>query len=199
MQDFGVSVEQFFGGWVGEADGVGGVEDDHGIDAIFQQGAEVFLGDAEFAGLLLELVVERIEFLLGSNEFAVLLDRVFECGEEEVEHLPSVGGDQVMLSFEGHFEAGVGFDAVSHASVDEERLDAVEEVFGVVGFSEVVVGVAFETFENAGGIGESGEEDDWDGGGMGVGFESEAHFIPVHDGHIDVAQDHIGRVCAGEF
>jgi len=199
VQGFLISMEKLFGGGIGEADGIGSVEDDHGIDAIFEQGAEVFLGDAEFAGLLLEFVVEGIEFLLGSNEFAVLLDGVFVCGEEEVEHLPAVGGDEVMLSFEGHFEAGVGFDAVRHAAIDQERLDAVEQIFRVVGFSEVVIGVAFEPFEDAGGVGESGEEDDGDGGAIGVGFESEAHFIPVHDGHVDVAEDHIGRVCAGEF
>ncbi len=146
----------------------------------------------------LQLFVEAVQLIPGLGQFAVLLDSRFVRGEEEIDDLPPVGGNDVILPAEMERQASRRVLAFRPGPVRLHVPDAGQQVLLVIGLGDEVVGAAFQPPDHIPRVGERGQENDGNPAVPFVGLDPAAQLVAVHLRHDDVADDEGGLAhCDG--
>ncbi len=175
---------------LGDLLGAGADEFETGVDdEVFDEPVKAHAG-------LLDTEGELADFFCGGGivfvgEDAGQAENAVERGEE----LVGEGGADVTAEF---FQLAFGH-ALEGGFFVEAGGDGGEEFLHRVGLGEVVIGTEAHGVALVLATGDAGEEDEGDGGGLGVLLESGEGLVAVHVRHLDVTDDEVGRVFAGEF
>ena len=114
---------------------------------VLEQERVLLFGDAhaafESARVLLELDLRRGQLGAVPLQLAVRLNRVLEGRDEQIEDLLFFGGDREAPAEEHDLDPEDGRGG-AQAAVVQDRLDARQQLLGLVGLGEEIVGPALE-------------------------------------------------------
>src|SRR6185369_7202844 len=136
-----------------------------------------------------KLFVERTQFIPSTAQLVILQDGGLVGGEQQIEYLATVGGDQVFLTAERDLQSGKVLVLLVMLPVRQYIHYAGEEVFLAVGFGKEVVSAAFQSADNILRVVQRGQEDHRHVAGIVPSLDVASELVAVHLRHDDIADN----------
>ncbi|MCY1540798.1 hypothetical protein D9M68_764570 [compost metagenome] len=98
------------------------------------------------------------------------------------------------LALQHHLHAHLHPLVAAQFEIDQKVTDTRHQVLLVIGFDDEVVGAAGQAMHHIPRIGQAGDQDHREAGGLWIPLELATQFVAIHLGHHDVADDDGRRV-----
>jgi len=125
----------------------------------------------------------------GFAQLRIALHGGFVRGQQQIEDLQPVGGNEVLLPAEHDFQSHARLFVLAHLTVDEDECYTVQQLARVVGFEDKIVRPALQPADDVMGIGESGDQNHRNITQACIRFDLSAQFVAVHFRHEHIADD----------
>ena len=142
-----------------------------------------------------KLIAAGREFLVDVNQLRVLGNGVFERTDQQIQNLLTARLNDIRLPFQVDFQGRcIRIVSLIFDRRVEQRRDTSEQVFRFVRLGNVIVRTRLQTLNDVLGRRKRAEQNQRYSLQYRIILDVATELVPVHHGHLDVADDQIGRI-----